>query len=47
MTNPLPGQVLHEPQPPVLQINDDDEYEIDEVVAQKPTRGGKQQYLVK
>jgi hypothetical protein len=41
-TNPLPGQVLHEPQLPALRINDDDEYEIDEVVAQKPARGGKQ-----
>jgi hypothetical protein len=46
-TNPLPGQILHEPQPPALQIDDDDEYEVDEILAQKAARGGKQQYLVK
>jgi hypothetical protein len=41
-TSPLPGQVLHKPQPPVLRINDDDEYEVDEILAQKLARGGKQ-----
>ena len=46
-TSPLPGQVIHEPQPPALRIDDDDEYEVDEILAQKPARGGKQQYLVK
>jgi hypothetical protein len=46
-TTPLQGQVLHEPQPPALRIDDDNEYKVDEIVAQKPVRGGKQQYLVK
>ena len=32
-TNPLPGQILHEPQPSALQIDDDDEYEVDEILA--------------
>ena len=32
-TNPLPGQVLYEPQPPALRIDDDDEYRIDEILA--------------
>jgi hypothetical protein len=48
-SNPLPGQVIHEPQPPALMIDDDGEgmYEIDEILDQKKARGGKDQYLVK
>lgn len=41
-TNPLPGQVLYKPQSPALRINDDDEYGVNEILAQKPARGGKQ-----
>lgn len=50
-SNPLTGQVLHEPQPPALMIDEDGEdmYEIDEILNQKRARGrgNKQQYLVK
>jgi len=46
-SNPLPGQVIHEPQPPALRIDETDEYKIDEILDQKKARGGKEQYLVK
>ena len=48
-SNPLPGQVIHESQPPALMIDEDREgmYEIDEILDQKKARGGKEQYLVK
>jgi hypothetical protein len=48
-SNPLPGQVIHESQPPALMIDEDGEgmYEIDEILDQKKARGGKEQYLVK
>ena len=42
-SNPLPGQVTHEPQPPALMIDIDGEgmYEIDEILDQKKARGGE------
>jgi hypothetical protein len=39
--NPLPGQIIHEPQPPALQVDGEEEYEIDEILDQKRARGGK------
>jgi hypothetical protein len=48
-SRPLPGQVIHEPQPPALMIDDDGEgiYEIDGILDQKKARGRREQYLVK
>jgi hypothetical protein len=48
-TKPLTGQVIHEPQPPALLVDGEEEYEIEEILDQKAARGrgGKQQFLVK
>jgi hypothetical protein len=46
-SSPLPGQVIHEPQPPALQVDGEEEYEVDEILDQKKARGGKEQFLVK
>jgi hypothetical protein len=48
-TKPLTGQVLHEPQPPALLVDGEEEYEVEEILDQKAARGrgGKQQFLVK
>ncbi|CZR65695.1 uncharacterized protein PAC_15595 [Phialocephala subalpina] len=47
VTKPLLGQILHDSQPPALRVDDNDECEVDKILAQKPARGGRQQYLVK
>ena len=46
-SSPLPGQVIHEPQPPALQVDGEEEYEVDEILDQKRARGGREQFLVK
>ena len=46
-SSPLPGQVIHEPQPPALQVDREEEYEVDEILDQKKARGEKEQFLVK
>jgi hypothetical protein len=37
---PVAGPLLYEPQHPALRIDNDDEYEVDEILVQKPARGG-------
>jgi hypothetical protein len=34
-SSPLPGQVIHKPQPPALQVNGEEEYKVDEILDQK------------
>jgi hypothetical protein len=48
-SNPLSGQVLKEPQPPGIVEGDDVEYEVEEILAEKPgrTREGRGKHLVK
>jgi hypothetical protein len=46
-SSPLPGQVIHKPQPPALQVDEEEEYEVDEILDQKRARGGREQFLVK
>jgi hypothetical protein len=48
-TKPLTGQVIHEPQPPALLVDREEEFEIEKILDQKAARGkgGKQQFLVK
>jgi transposase InsO family protein len=46
-SEPLPGQVVHETQPPGLEVNNQVEYDVEEIVNQKKSRGGADKYLVK
>jgi hypothetical protein len=46
-SSPLPGQVIHKPQPPILQVDGEEEYKVDEILDQKRARGGREQFLVK
>lgn len=46
-TDPLPGQVQHEPQPPSIIIGADPEYEVERILDEKKGRGGAKRYLVK
>lgn len=46
-SEPLPGQIIHKPQLPAIQVDNEDEYEVDVILDQKTARGGKQQFLVK
>lgn len=46
-TDPLPGQVVSEPQPLGILVDDSPEYEVESILDQKHRRGGHQQYLVK
>ena len=45
--DPLPGQVVHEPQPPGIQQGEHVEYEVEGILDQKQGRGGSDVYLVK
>jgi hypothetical protein len=44
-SKPLPGQVLHEPQPPAIVVDGEEEYEVKEILDEKTGREGKR-YLV-
>jgi hypothetical protein len=47
--NPLPGQIIKEPQPPGMPTDSNTEYEVKEILDEKPGRGRNalKQYLVK
>ena len=45
--NPLPGQVVSEPQQPGVVTDGELEYGVEEILDQKKGRGGSDQYLVK
>ena len=45
-SNPLPGQLLHNPQPPGIRVDSEVEYEVREILDQKRGRGGSERYLV-
>lgn len=46
-SDPLPGQIISEPQPLGLLIDGEAEYEVEAILDQKTGRGRKQKYLVK
>jgi hypothetical protein len=46
-TTPLPGQVVKEPQPLGIVVDDKVEYDVEEILGQKQGRGGSVKYLVK
>ena len=45
--DPLPRQVVREPQPPGIVVDREIEYEVEEILDQKKGRGGSEKYLVK
>ncbi len=46
-SDPLPGQVVREPQPPGIVVDKEVEYEVEEILDQKKGRGGSEKYLVR
>ena len=46
-TDPLPGQVQHEPQPLSIASGTDLEYEVESILKQRKGRGRSEKYLVK
>ena len=46
-SDPLPGQIISEPQPLGLLIDGEPEYEVEAILDQKTGRGRKRKYLVK
>ena len=47
ISDPLPGQVIHEPQSPGIQQGEHVEYGVEEIVDQKRGRGSSDRYLVR
>ncbi len=45
--NPLPRQVVREPQPPRIVVDREVEYRVEKILDQKKGRGGSEKYLVK
>ncbi len=45
--NPLPGQVVREPQPVGIVVDGEVEYGVEKILDQKKGRGGSEKYLVK
>ena len=46
-SSPLPGQILHEPQDPGIDVDGEIEYEVEKIMDEKRGRGGAMRYLVK
>ena len=45
--DPLPRQVVREPQPPRIVVDKEIEYKVEEILDQKKGQGGSKKYLVK